>query len=58
MGYIKKIIEKTIPGVYVVSLEIGGSVVSDTENGFFMNVNEQVQMVCEKIKKDPKLQNG
>lgn len=45
MGSIKKQIEQQIPGVYVISLEIGSSVIQDTENGFFMNVNTQVSAI-------------
>ncbi|CAB1351188.1 unnamed protein product [Coregonus sp. 'balchen'] len=41
MGSIKKMIEETIPGIDVLSLMIGKT---DTENGFFMDVNEQVSM--------------
>ena len=29
---------------------------ADTENGFFMNVNSQVEEVCAKLKNDSKLQ--
>jgi palmitoyl-protein thioesterase len=58
MGSIKKLLQKEIPGVYVLSLEIGKNVIEDTENGFFMNVNSQVSMVCEQLSKDEKLKNG
>lgn len=58
MGYIKNFMEKHIPGVYVHSLEIGSSVVQDTENGFFKDVNEQIELVCEKIKNDSQLKRG
>lgn len=30
----------------------------DTENGFFMDVNEQVSMVCSQLAQDPKLKEG
>lgn len=30
----------------------------DTENGFLMNVNRQIDNVCDQLKKDPKLQQG
>lgn len=30
----------------------------DTENGFLMNVNDQITNVCKQLKSDPKLQNG
>uniref|UniRef100_A0A673J9S2 Palmitoyl-protein thioesterase 1 n=1 Tax=Sinocyclocheilus rhinocerous TaxID=307959 RepID=A0A673J9S2_9TELE len=42
MGAIKKMVEEEVPGIYVLSLMIGKTVVQDTENGFFMDVNEQV----------------
>lgn len=59
MGSIKKLIEKQVSGgVYVRSLEIGNSIAEDTENGFLLNVNKQITMVCDKLKKDPKLQAG
>ncbi|KAK7899228.1 hypothetical protein WMY93_020081 [Mugilogobius chulae] len=44
MGSIKKLMEQEIPGVYVHSLMIGKNILDDTENGFFMEVNEQVSM--------------
>jgi len=58
MGYVKKLLEKHIPGIYVRSLMLGESVYQDTEHGFFEDVNEQVGEVCQKIAEDPKLQNG
>ncbi|CAH2222182.1 palmitoyl- thioesterase 1 [Pelobates cultripes] len=58
MGAIKKMVERQIPGVYVLSLEIGNSITQDMENSFFLNVNEQVARVCEQLAKDPKLQQG
>ena len=57
MGSVKKMLEKEL-GEYVLSLMIGDSVASDTTNGFFMDVNEQIDFVCNIIQKDPKLQNG
>ena len=58
MGHITKMVEDKVPGIYVYSIEIGDSVTQDIENGFFMNVNTQVEMVCAKIRADPKLRNG
>ena len=58
MGYIKNLLEQNINDVYVRSLMIGPGPTDDTVNGFFMPVNEQVAMVCQKIKNDPKLRNG
>ncbi|XP_053123523.1 palmitoyl-protein thioesterase 1 isoform X2 [Hemicordylus capensis] len=58
MGYIKKIVEEKIPGIYVLSLRIGSNLIEDMENSFFMNVNDQVELVCDKLAKDPKLRDG
>lgn len=58
LGAFKETLEKHIPGVYVHSLRIGDNFAQDTENGFFMNVNDQVAMACQKIGQDPKLSNG
>jgi len=58
MGSIKSFVEKKVPGIYVRSLMIGPNVEADTENGFFMNVNDQVEEVCAKLKNDSALKNG
>ncbi|EPY78468.1 palmitoyl-protein thioesterase 1 precursor [Camelus ferus] len=58
MGAIKKMVEKKIPGIYVLSLEIGKTLIEDVENSFFLNVNSQVKTVCQILAKDPKLQQG
>ncbi|KAK7066528.1 Palmitoyl-protein thioesterase 1 [Halocaridina rubra] len=58
MGRIKQLVEDRIPGIYVHSLMIGPNIIADEENGFFGNVNEQVEEVCEKIANDTQLQNG
>ncbi|XP_067934829.1 palmitoyl-protein thioesterase 1-like [Watersipora subatra] len=58
MGSIKKLFEQQISGVYVKSLMIGSNVAEDTTNGFFMNANDQISMVCDQVKSDPKLKNG
>jgi len=59
MGSIKRMVEKKVGGfVYVKSLEIGSGVSEDTENGFLLNVNTQIDMVCDQLKKDEKLKNG
>ena len=44
-----------VPGIYVRSLMIGPNVEADTENGFFMNVNTQVEQVCAKLRNDTRL---
>lgn len=58
MGSVKKMLEKALDGTYVVSLMIGDSIASDTTNGFFMDVNEQIDFVCNTIKKDARLKDG
>nr|KAF6507361.1 palmitoyl-protein thioesterase 1 [Rousettus aegyptiacus] len=58
MGAIKKMVEMKIPGIYVLSLEIGKTLIEDMENSFFLNVNSQVTTVCQILAKDPKLKQG
>ncbi|CAB3380702.1 Hypothetical predicted protein [Cloeon dipterum] len=58
LGYFAKELEEDIPGVYVHSLRIGNNFAEDTENGFFMRVDKQVQKACMIIKKDPNLKAG
>lgn len=58
LGHFQTIIEKHIPGVYVLSIMIGNNVAEDTENGFLMNVNDQIDQACEKINSDPNLKAG
>ncbi|RUS92111.1 hypothetical protein EGW08_000135 [Elysia chlorotica] len=59
MGSIKRLVEQKVgDGVYVKSLMIGSNIVQDTENGFFMNANDQVANVCAQLKNDPKVQQG
>jgi len=58
MGSVQKYLEERIPGVHVHSLMLGDNVVQDTENGFFLNINTQIEMACQKIQADEKLKNG
>jgi len=58
MGQIKGLIEKNIPGVYVYSIEVGDSRDADEYNSYFMNVNEQLAQVSQKLKNDSNLRNG
>jgi hypothetical protein len=37
---------------------IGSNFADDTKNGFFLTVNDQIDIACKKIAADPKLQNG
>ena len=36
------LIEKEVPGIYIHSISIGNGITEDTLNGFFKNVNDQV----------------
>lgn len=51
-------IEEEISGIYIISLMIGKNVVEDMENGFFMDVNDQVSVVCSQLAQDPQLKGG
>lgn len=58
LGSFKIFLEKTIPGVYVLSLRIGNDTVEDFENGYFMNPNTQINVVCDQLASDRNLANG
>nr|CAD2177767.1 unnamed protein product [Meloidogyne enterolobii] len=58
MYYIKKLIQTNIPGIYVKSVMLGNNVVEDVEKGFFSNMNEQINIVCEMLKEDVNLLKG
>jgi palmitoyl-protein thioesterase len=51
-------IEESLPGIYVYSIEIGDTVEQDEMNGFIMNANDQIDYVCNKLSSDPKLASG
>lgn len=57
LGGVKKFLESEI-GVYVKSIEIGNSITEDFKSGYLMHPNQQVEMVCSDLSKDPKLSNG
>lgn len=58
MGYIKDLIQQNVSGVYVYSVELGSNEVEDQSMGFFANMNDQVQAVCNKLAADPNLKGG
>jgi len=58
MGKIKKLIEESLPGIYVYSIEVGDSIEADAFNSYFMNVNDQIDYICQKLKADGNLTNG
>lgn len=45
-------------GSYSVCVPTGDNVISDTINGFLMNMDKSVDVFAEKIRKDPNLQGG
>lgn len=51
-------LNESMPGVYIVSIRIGNSVISDVENGYFMHPDKQIDQACATINADPKLANG
>lgn len=58
MGSIVRLLQRVIPGVNVTSLKIGSTITEDFESGFFRNVNDQIDYVCNQLKVDPTLQGG
>ncbi|OBS80861.1 hypothetical protein A6R68_20941 [Neotoma lepida] len=54
MDTIKKFVEKSIPGMYILPLEIGKHMMQDVEN----NVLNESSEVCELLAKNPELQQG
>ena len=58
MGSVVAYLEQAVPGAYVTSLMVGDNVVQDTENGFFLNINKQIDMVCQMVNSDEKLKSN
>lgn len=58
LGSVTKLLQKQLPGVHVNSLRIGDNVVSDTVNGFFGRVDDQVELACKLIAEDEILRDG
>eukprot|EP00747_Dinoflagellata_sp_TGD_P184692 gnl/TRDRNA2_/TRDRNA2_40559_c0_seq2.p1 gnl/TRDRNA2_/TRDRNA2_40559_c0~~gnl/TRDRNA2_/TRDRNA2_40559_c0_seq2.p1 ORF type:complete len:312 (+),score=63.97 gnl/TRDRNA2_/TRDRNA2_40559_c0_seq2:74-1009(+) len=58
MGAIKKHLKENIPGIFVHSVEIGSNAAEDTLEGFFGNMNHQVDDVCQSLRKIPELAEG
>ncbi|XP_055587388.1 palmitoyl-protein thioesterase 1 isoform X2 [Uranotaenia lowii] len=57
MGGFKKYLESNLE-VYVKSLEIGNSIVTDYKSGYLIHPNKQVEDVCQQLANDPKLSDG
>ncbi|XP_019870658.1 palmitoyl-protein thioesterase 1 [Aethina tumida] len=58
LSSIKHKLNETLPGIYVVSLKIGSSVIVDVENSYFLHPDKQINQVCKLLKADPKLRDG
>jgi len=58
MGRISKVITDNHKGTYVYSIMTGNNVFEDTLEGFFADVNSQIDTVCKQLKADPKLSGG
>ncbi|KAK9694464.1 hypothetical protein QE152_g33542 [Popillia japonica] len=58
LGSFAKALAQTLSGVYILSLQIGDSVIADVTNGFFLHPNKQVAMACDIIAADKHLANG
>jgi len=58
LGAEQKVLEDSIPGVYVHSLMFGKNLDEDEESGLSMPCNKQVEDACAMIASDPKLKDG
>ncbi|KRX40271.1 Palmitoyl-protein thioesterase 1 [Trichinella murrelli] len=58
LGAIIRVLEREIPGIYVLSLRFGNTSTEDIENSYFGNINKQISDVCNQIANDEHLQNG
>jgi len=58
MGAIKNLIEKSLPGIYVYSIEVGSTIEDDEYNSYFMNVNDQIEYVYKTLSNITALQYG
>jgi len=58
MGRIKRLIEKTLPGIYVYSVEVTDSIIGDTIAGFIGDVNDQITQISGKISANSNLSKG
>lgn len=58
MGRIKRLIERELPGIYVYSVMVGNNVIDDFLNGFFGDVNAQIEQIAQKLANDTNLSQG
>uniref|UniRef100_U5ESW4 Palmitoyl-protein thioesterase 1 n=1 Tax=Corethrella appendiculata TaxID=1370023 RepID=U5ESW4_9DIPT len=58
LGSFTKFLQKQLGNVYVKSLKIGESLVTDYESGYLIHPNKQIKDVCNQIANDPNLVGG
>ncbi|KAJ2745433.1 hypothetical protein GGI20_002187 [Coemansia sp. BCRC 34301] len=58
MGVITSIIREELSGAFVHSVQLGASVGADRSAGFFGNINNQVDAVCDSLSEIEELQDG
>ncbi|KAI7853902.1 Alpha/Beta hydrolase protein [Circinella umbellata] len=58
MGRVKDLIQKSLPGTFVYSIQLGKTVEEDHEAGFFGVVNDQIDFVCDQLAGIPELAGG
>ncbi|PVU94702.1 hypothetical protein BB561_002335 [Smittium simulii] len=57
MNKIKKFIQEEIPGTYVYSAQLADSAYKDRISGFYGNINEQIDKICNTLKNDVNIQD-
>ncbi|KAL0270574.1 UNVERIFIED_CONTAM: hypothetical protein PYX00_007940 [Menopon gallinae] len=58
LGRIINVLKDKIPGAEVFSLKFGDTVLQDIESSYFLNANRQVELACETLRSNSKLQDG
>lgn len=51
-------LRERIPGVYVLSVQMGNNSMEDLLSGYFMNLNDQVSEACRQLSADSRLAAG
>jgi palmitoyl-protein thioesterase len=55
---LQEAISEYLDGAYVLNVQIGDTSIEDIMNGFFMNLDDQVDYFADVVKSDPNLVNG
>ncbi|CAK9304711.1 unnamed protein product [Gordionus sp. m RMFG-2023] len=58
LGFIIKILKNKLNDVHIYSVKMGQSFIEDMEDGYFLDVNEQIKIVCDKLKNDSRYNKG